>query len=77
MLTPDMLASLPNGVVHPLAQPNEHTAGLTAYDLSEEVNSSPRWQSSAAYAEVAYWLLTCTVEELEEAGQFVPCWKAA
>ena len=75
MLTLDMLASLPDAVVRPTAQPDEHTVGLSAYELKEAV--SDHWQSSPAYAETVYRLLTMSVEELKRSGQFVPCWKAA
>lgn len=75
VITPAMLASLPVGVVRPTAQPSAGTATLSAHDLKETVNRCSHWQSSVAYAETVYRLLTCTAQELEQAGQFVPCWK--
>ena len=73
VLTPEMLASLPVGVVHPTSQPDEHTVGLSAYELKEAVDREWAWPLTTVYAETVYRLLTMSVEELKESGAFIPC----
>ena len=79
VITPAMLDSLPAGVSRPTAQPTPETAGAHAAALMDGMNrcSGIDWLNSPEYAEVVYRLLTCTAQELEQAGQFVPCWKGA
>ncbi len=75
LITQPMLDSLPIGVVHPSGQPDEHTARLSALDLKVRLNAIKDWQASTVYAEVVYRLLTSTLEQLEQSGQFVPAWR--
>ncbi len=79
ILTQTMIDSLPIGVSRPTAQPDAGTAKLTAQELRSKVSNyiGPQWKHSTEYAEVIYRLITWTKQELIEAGQTVPQWKAA
>lgn len=78
-LTISMLDSLPAGISKPTAQPTSETAGVHASELMDKMNNyhSIDWLDSPEYAEVIYRLLTSSIEQLEQEGQFIPGWKGA
>ena len=65
-LTQAMLDGLPTGVVRSIAQPGDD-------------GRLPRrgWQSTRTYAQVIHNLLTLTLDELKEIGQWIPVWRYA
>lgn len=71
------LTGLPDGVSLPTGQPTATVRAMTPAQLTSRLRASRDWTGSPEYAEVIHRLLTKTVDELKESGQFVPEWKAA
>lgn len=71
------ISLLPYGVSKPTGQRNAETEAMTSQQLCTCMRYSKgiEWLHSPEYAEVIHRLLTLSIEELDEQGQFVPGWR--